>query len=329
LREENAPVEFNDALRIVLDEFGGPATAMAVLDDHIIIFKEQALFALTGEGPNNLGQQDDFRAPYLITSDAGCTEPNSVVKTPTAIMFKSDKGIYEIQRGFAVTYIGAPAEGYNDLTISSGTLLENTNEVRFTTTEGRTLVYDYFHKRWTTFTNMPAQDATTYGQKFTYIKEDGTVLYEEPDYYLDNGSYIKSKIVSAWISLGNIQGFERFYEMELVGNYKEDHKLRVQFAYNFVNAYLHETIITPSSVLGLSVYGDEDYGDESPYGGDGALFHFLIFPKIQKCQSFKFCIEDFQNNSGTQGYTLSNIAALVGMKPGLFKKPAASSFGAS
>ena len=330
IREANGPVEFNDSLFIQLDDFGGIATSMAVMDDHIIIFKEKALFALTGEGPNNLGQQDDFRLPYLISSDAGCIEANSVVRTPTSIMFKSDKGIYEVQRGFNVVYIGAPVELYNNLTISSATLLETVNEIRFTTTAGRTLVYDYYHQRWTTFTNMQAADSTSYNNQYVYLRSDGTVLAETPNYYLDNGSYIKSKLVSAWISLGGIQGFERFYELEVLGNYKAAHKLRASFAYDFVDSYLHDKIISASTVLNPSYYGNLNYGVESPYGGDGLLYQFRLFPKVQKCQSFKICLEDFQDGSnGGEGYTLSNLAATVGIKTGLNKKPASRSFGVS
>lgn len=330
LREANGPVEFNDSLAINLDEFGGPATALAVMDDHVIIFKQRALFALTGEGPNNLGQQDDFRQPYLISSDAGCIEPNSVVRTPDSIMFKSDKGIYELARNFQVGYIGAPVEAYNANTVSSANLLETTNEIRFTTTEGRTLVYDYFHKRWTTFTNMLAVDAVSYNNQYVYIREDGTVLKETEGYYYDQGSYIKTKLVSAWISLAGIQGFERVYQLELLGTYKASHKLKVSMAYDFVNAYLHDTIINPTSVLNPSYYGDGTYGSDTPYGGDGLLYQFRIFPKIQKCQAFKICIEDYPGTeSGGEAYTLSNIAATVGIKSGLNRVPASRSFGVS
>lgn len=328
IREANGPVEFNDSLSVPLDDFGGPATSMAVMDDHVIIFKEKALFAFTGEGPNNLGQQDDFRLPYLISSDAGCIEANSVVRSPTSIMFKSDKGIYEVQRGFGVSYIGAPVEGYNNLTISSATLLETSNEIRFTTTDARTLVFDYFHRRWTTFTNMNSADATSYNDRYVYLRPDGIVMSETPDYYLDAGSYIKSKLVSAWISLAGIQGFERFYQMEILGDYKASHKLRVQFAYNFVDAYLQDKVIDATTVLNPSYYGNLNYGNETPYGGDGLLYQFRIFPKIQKCQSFKVCIEDFPGlETGGEGYTLSNLAAIVGVKQGLNKIAAARSFG--
>ena len=81
---------------------------------------------------------------------------------PLGLMFKSEKGIYLLGRDFKVVYIGAAVEAYNSMTITSATLLADTNEVRFTTMEGRTLVYDYFHNRWATFTGQTAIDSVIY-----------------------------------------------------------------------------------------------------------------------------------------------------------------------
>lgn len=328
LREQNGPVEFNDALKIVLDERGGKATSLAVMDDHIIIFKERAIFALSGEGPNNLGEQDDFRAPYLITSDTGCSDPNSIVTTPDGIMFKSEKGIYTIKRGFSVSYIGAPVERYNDQVITSATLLADTNEVRFTTAEGRTLNYDYFHNMWSTFTNLPALDSTIYNADYVLLKADGTVFVENKTKFSDNGSYIKMKIVSSWIQIASIQGFQRFYKLLLLGTYKAKHKLKVAFAYDFNPSYVHDALIDAASIA-PGTYGSGDYGDESPYGGEFPLYQWRVFPKKQKCQSFKFKIEDSPVDGEFEGYAISNFAAEVGIKPKLYDKPDSKSVGVS
>ena len=112
-------VRFNAGQKIPMDDFGGKATCAIAMDDHLIIFKERAIFALTGEGPNDLGQQDDFRPPYLVTSDAGCIDPNSLVNNPNGVMFKSGKGIYMLKRNFTLQYIGDSVEQYNEETINS------------------------------------------------------------------------------------------------------------------------------------------------------------------------------------------------------------------
>ena len=79
-RFEGFPVEFNDDYKVTVDAKGGDITALANLDDFVIIFKNRAIFAFSGEGPNNLGEQNDFRPPQLVTADTGCTDSNSVVE---------------------------------------------------------------------------------------------------------------------------------------------------------------------------------------------------------------------------------------------------------
>lgn len=328
-RELNGPVEFSEALKTTLDERGGPGTCTAVLDDAFIIFKERALFALNGEGPNNLGEQDDFRDPQLLTSDCGCVDPNSVVQTPEGLMFKSEKGIYILRRGLSVEYIGAAVEAYNDLTITSATLMPDTNEVRFTTDGDKALVYDYFHKHWTTFTNINAIDSLIFENTFIYLRENGDLMAETKNQFSDNGSYIKIKIVSSWLQLAGIQGFQRFYELMLLGSYKSKHSLKVKFAYDFNPAWVQETDIAAGTLLDTSEYGTGTYGSESVYGGAFPLYQFRIFPERQKCQAIKFSIEDFKTDGNGEAFTLSNFAAEIGLKQSANKVQSSRSFGAS
>jgi hypothetical protein len=56
-------VAFNDTLSVTVDQRGGPITALAVLDDKLLIFKESAIFALAGDGPSNTGAGQDYGAP--------------------------------------------------------------------------------------------------------------------------------------------------------------------------------------------------------------------------------------------------------------------------
>lgn len=328
-REQNGPVEFSEVLKTTLDERGGAGTCLAVLDDAVIIFKQRAIFAMAGEGPNALGEQDDFREPQFITSDCGCVDANSVVETPEGLMFKSEKGIYILKHGLSIEYIGAAVEGYNDLTITSATLMPNTNEVRFTTNSDKALVYDYYHKRWSTFTNINAIDATIYQDQYVYLRENGDLMSETPGQYSDNGSYIKIKIVSSWLQLAGIQGFQRIYKLLLLGAYKSKHTLRVKFAYDFNPAWMQEAEIDAGTLLDTPTYGEGTYGSDSVYGGEFPLYQFDVRPKRQKCEAIKFCIEDFKVDENGEGLMLSNFAAEVGLKPTANKLAATRKVGAS
>jgi hypothetical protein len=329
-REQNEPVEFPEEFKLPIDAAGGPGTALATMDDHIIIFKERAIFALGGEGPNSLGELNDFREPQLVTTDAGCIDTNSVVTTPEGLMFKSSKGIYLLARNFSVQYKGAPVEAYNSDTVTSANLLPGTNEIRFTLDNDKSIVYDYFHNKWATDTNIRAVDAVVYRNVYTYIRANADLMAETAGVFSDNGSYIKMKISSSWIQVAGIQGFERFYKLLVLGSYKSAHLLKVKFAYDFDPTWVNEATVDAGTVLGTDEYGDDaTYGASAVYGGEYPLYQFRIFPKIQKCEAFKFQIEDFKTSGNGEGLSLSNFAAEVGLKPSAYKKSDSKSFAAS
>jgi hypothetical protein len=328
-REQRGPVEFCAEFKIQIDSAGGPATSLAVMDDHLVILKTNGVYAMSGEGPNALGEQDDFREPQSINADCGNVDANSIVTVPTGIMFKSEKGLYLLGRDFKPLYLGAPAERYNSLTITSATLLPKTNQVRFTTNSEVALVYDYFVGKWTTFSNINAVDSVIYNGTYHYLRSNGQLMRETPGLYSDNGSYISMALESAWIQIANIQGFERFYKLMVLGSYKNAHNLKVRFAYDFNPAWDNEVTINAGQVLETDVYGTGLYGEETPYGGNFPLYQFRIFPKRQKCESFKFSIKDFKTDGNGEAFSLSNIAAEIGLKPTSYKKSKATSFGAT
>lgn len=321
------PVRFNAAQKIAMEEFGGKATCAIAMDDHLIIFKERAIYALNGEGPNELGQQDDYRTPYLITSDAGCTDPNSLVSSPNGVLFKSAKGIYMLKRNFTLQYIGDSVEKYNSETINSATLHPSLNQIRLITNAGRALVYDYYCNRWTTYTNIYGVDSISFNGNYYYVKADGLVMKETIGQYKDNGQYIKLRIRSAWIQLGGVQGFQRLYRLLILGIFHSAHNLKVALAYNFNPYDTQEEIINTASVITQSTYGDGVYGSEALYGGAFPLYQFEIFPKIQKCQSFQYTLEDFKTTVDGAAFSLSHLVAQVGIKKGTTKKDAANKFG--
>jgi hypothetical protein len=229
-----------------------------------------------------------------------------------------------------VQYLGAPVEGFNDLEISSATLLADTNEVRFTTESELSLVYDYFHNKWVADTNINAVDAVMYRNVYTYLRANGELMSETSGLFSDNGSYISVKLSSAWIQIAGIQGFERFYKMLILGGYKSPHLLKVKFAYDFNPAWRHEATINADTTLPVSAYGDDAlYGDSEVYGGVYPLYQFVVNPKIQKCQSFKFELVDYKIDENGEGLTLSNFCAEVGLKDSAYKKSDSKTFAAT
>jgi hypothetical protein len=187
-------VEFYDQQATQIDRRGGEITALAQMDEKLIFFKESAIFFLSGNGPDATGNQNDFSDPILITTDGGCINQNSVVSMPLGLMYQSKKGIYLLNRGLNIEYVGKDVEFYNDQNVIASKLVSTKNQVRFALASGTVLVYDYLVGQWYTFTNHTnIVDCTNYNDEFVYIRSDGVVLLENQG-FTDNGNYIKLKL---------------------------------------------------------------------------------------------------------------------------------------
>jgi hypothetical protein len=314
------PVEFYDQQADQFDARGGKITAIEVMDSYLIFFKENAIFALNGDGPDSTGGQNDFSIPQLITTDGGCIDSSSVVAMPLGLMYKSAKGIYILDRGLSVKYIGKDVEAYNNDTILSATLVANKNQVRFALNTDKAIVYDYLVDQWYVFTNhFLMVDTISYDDVFTYLRSDG-IVYQENDTFSDNGTYIKMRIKTGWFSMAGIQAFQRIYKAMILGNYISKHKLRVALSYDFNEIEVEDIIIDAYDLLNNPAYGDvSNYGDETFYGGSYPLYQFLYRVPRQKCESIQMTIEDIQTDEVGEGYQLSSLILELGIKQGLNK----------
>ena len=81
------------------------------MDGRLVVFKRAVIQAITGAGPNDLGQ-GAFNPPQAASTAIGTSIPGSVVAMPDGIMFQSSKGIWLLDRGLGLTYVGAPVEQY-------------------------------------------------------------------------------------------------------------------------------------------------------------------------------------------------------------------------
>ena len=314
-------INFSDVLRIQVDATGGAITSLGELDDKLIIFKATTIFAMNGDGPLPTGAQNTFSIPQLIASDVGCIDPYSVVRTRNGLMFKSKKGIYLLDRSLQVQYIGSEVEQYNNLTITSAAVVDDQNQVRFTTAEGRCLVYDIFFQQWYTFTNINAIDSAMWQGRFIFLKSNADVWRETKAAYLDVDVPIISKYVLALMQFGQVQGFQRIFKLNILGENRGTHGLKIEVGYDYREFYEERFVLLPDSVLYSSTWGSDDVWGEAGtlWGGpvDG-VYQFQIRPRQQRCQALKLKIEDFfGSGSGTAGFALSNVTAEIGVEPNI------------
>jgi len=333
---QSTPVEMSDLFTIYIaptvgaQGSTGDMKCIAALDDKLIIFKRDAIYYLTGNGPDNTGANNDFSQPIFITSTVGCSNPRSIVFMPQGLMFQSDKGIWLLGRDLSTSYIGAPVENFNDLTVLSAFSVPGTNQVRFTLSGGITLMYDYYYGQWGTFTNIPAISSTLYQNLHTYINSFGKVFQENVNSYLDGASPVLISFTTSWFNLAGLQGYERAYELFLLGVYYTPHKLNVGISYDYNLSLTQNSVINPINFS--PAYGNDTlYGGGSPYGGPNSLEQWRIFLQRQRCESFAITLkESFDPSYGTtpgKGFTLSGINVTAGIKKTRPVLPARQSVG--
>lgn len=333
---QNVPVEMSDLLTLYIAPTSGaqgstgPMSALSAMDDKLIIFKKDAIYYITGNGPDNTGVSNDFSDAIFITSSVGCDNPSSIVLMPNGLMFQSDKGIWLLGRDLQTTYIGAGVEQYNDNVVMSANSIPGTNQVRFILDNNITLMYDYYYGQWGTFNNTFAISGTLFNGLHTYLNSYGLVFQETPGMYLDGTRPVLLSFITSWISIAGIQGYERFYQLLLLGNYYTPFTLNVQIAYDFGSSPSQAVVVTPDNQTGD--WGDDpQWGSNGPWGGPGNILRARVFPQIQKCETFQLTVSESYDSTYSQpagkGLSLSGLNLTVGVKKGSRTQKASTSFG--
>jgi hypothetical protein len=298
-------IKFNPLLSIRVTGDGyGPITALAAMDGRWILFKSSAVHVISGSGPNDLGQ-GAFGDPTAASLSIGTVLPGSVVATPDGIMFQAAAGIYLLDRGLGLTYIGAPVEQYTlAANVVDASLVTGVTQVRFVMASGRCLVWDYHHKRWYTFqlrvgasTVVACANSSTLG--WCYALADGTVMQETPGVYSDvNGSStaIVPRIGFPALALAGINGFERFYGVDILGEYVGDHTLAVDFEYDYSGG------VTETRTRAITA---------GPY-------QYEVLPTTQKHTSVKITLRTSALAAGSGAFKLSGLTLWGGMKKGAY-----------
>lgn len=326
--------EFKETYRLeTLDKNGlteDTFTAMHEMDGRLILFKNYSILYIYGNGPAENGTNNDYGEAQSISTDAGCINQRSVVEYKDGLLFMSDKGIYQLTRKLETNYIGSEVEAFNGLTITSAVLYESQNEIRFTSKEGTTLIYNYFSAQWSWATSHAFVGSTFFEGKYYGLDENNKVVVVESSTskkYLGNA--VIQNITLPWIKTAGIQGFQRLYRIFVLGKYKTQHRVKIRLYYDYEQYYSEEYVITP---LAGSEYNKTvrptNSQIEKGLETDG-VYQYVVDVKRQKCQSFKIEIFDepldIANNSG-ESYNLVNVTLEIGVMPNANRLPAAKKY---
>lgn len=287
LKIDGLPVESNEALTIELPDRGGKVTAVASLNDNLVVFKKHQIYAVSGDGPNNAGF-GDFQEPVQIATDVGCVSQQSLVETPDGLVFSSEKGIYLLGKDFSVSYIGAEAEKFNNQTITGANVVPDQNLVILLTSDGTTIVFDYLYREWSTFTAHQGISATIWNGKYCYLRASGDAMLQSKEKYTDGNVVYRLKAKTGPLRVEGLQGrwaIKRFY---LLLTYFSGHSLLMNLWYNRDKAPRASVVFKPEEFLNLAEWGDgSEWGSDPVWGGavDGRDYQVSYAPPIQKVQS--------------------------------------------
>lgn len=328
---DGGPVDFAEGFSSAVDALGGGITAIEVLDDKLWIAKSDRYYIDFGDGPNDLGI-GSFGGPTFRSSDAGVSDSQSVVRSPIGLFFKSRKGFYLVDSNLTNLPIGVNVQDYNGLVVSSATLIADINQVRFTTIDGVTLVYDYYYQQWGVYDFYEAYDSIIWQEQFMLLRTSGGVYSEDKSLYRDDGRSIQISATMGWLAFAGIGGFQRVYRFIFTGDYLSEHKLKVSVGYDGNEAWTDTYIFDPQSAFAPGVYGDGIYGEVTPYGGIQNSYIMEGHLSQQKCGSIRFKIEDLTPSSAKGSGQALNLTALsfeIGIKKGRNKLPTAQTVGST
>lgn len=246
--------EFNGNLVIPMLTGSGPCVAIAALDEKVIVFKQSSIFVITGDGPNNTGGGNAFPVPQAVSTDIGCVSRASVVRGPFGLAFQSARGLYLLDRGLNLTWIGKSVEDtVGTDPVVCGVVVPGQSHVRWILdATGKAVVWNYDMNQWGVYGGSKELHGVPYQGAWVGLL-DGLVLPDTTTAYFaqefvpttnDSGNYVQYpmplSLTTAWIKPGSIQGFVRCRRALLLGEvgtipgfFNAHNGLQIEAQYNY------------------------------------------------------------------------------------------------
>lgn len=312
LRLDGDAVMFNDALTIRVPQEGGDVTALDVTEGGLIIFKESAIYAVSGQGPDNNGV-GLYPSPQKI-AEVGCDEVRSVVRTPKGVIFHSKKGFYLLDIAYQVHFIGAAVEDVDPdvvgAKVGGAVHLPDKHRVHIYTDQDATsgsLCYDYLLGEWSVWPALNGDSAVIWKDDPIYLVLPSGAPRKPQTTFADGSTAYSILLATGWIRVADLQGAQKVWSVEILGEYRSAHDLQVKVWYDY-------------SDTGAAVDTFTWTATPTTVGGPERLKVGLSRPSAE---SFKIQITDVLAAAG-EGLKLTGLSIEFGVRPGVvYKLPAA------
>jgi hypothetical protein len=286
------------------------AEAIFAVDGNCFIFGKDAIGVLRGYGPGPTGDGEGFPAIETVSTDVGCSDSRSIVRTPFGVMFQSAVGIHLLGTGGDVKLVSAPVQDTLATypTITSAIQHPTETVVMFTCVSaggstGVRLVYDYRFDRWSVdelVGGKAIMSQAVVGTTVYLLAYDGNVYVESAATSLDNASWVTSEVVFASEKPAGAQALHRLRNIGLLGQIRSAADLTVSVAYDDASAYAWTKTFTNVT---------------------DAITEKQFYPARQMGRSFRVKFSDATPTAGTvgagRGLSLSGIALTIGAYQGM------------
>jgi len=285
--------QFSDLLTVNVGRQFGPLVAVAALDDKVVVLKQQAVIVIVGDGPseNLIG---GWSSPAVISQGIGCISPRSVVETPQGVFFQSQEGIYLVDKGMGVSFVGRPLYGVQGTIISSA--YDPVKNAVFFLSSTKLWVLYITTNSWYEWTVTNPIDIV-YEAGILYLITTTKVLRQTAGIWQDDGSNYQQQIRLGQFQFAGLQGYQRIYRALVTGRSLGDEAGTVTVR-NYFNG--SPTVTDTQTIAQTALVASGKMSLE-------------VRPSVQKCETMQLELSHTTNNSGlTVNAVTAEVGALTG-----------------
>lgn len=220
----NEDVRWNPDMVVRIPGVGGQIKAVIEHAQRIVVFKERAIYVVSGDGLSLTGASGVFSVE-LLTPSYGCESSHGLQLTPNGVVFKdTDNGWWLLGNDFGLSYVGRGVDDLKTATVVASCVVPALNHVRFlldTDHGGYVLCYDYAYQQWSFYT-FPAvitdmcvgNDGAVY---YLYSNATTSRIYKENSIAtsdIDDAGVttdIDFRIETGWLNFNGVDGYQRVY----------------------------------------------------------------------------------------------------------------------
>jgi hypothetical protein len=284
------------------DSVEGRVTAVAALDDTIVVATVDHIYLSSGAGPNLAGQ-GEFSSPARLPSDVGIFDWRSLLENSEGLYFLGSAAqMYLLPRGG-----GSPTRVQQPQTLwAAGTVVGAGTDIQDdcsvwaidTGSAGIAAVRDLSKNVWMRDALPFRPVAFRAHQGVLYaIDTAGTVWQQSLSGYGDNGAAEVLQVTTGDVLAltGGIGGFGRFGAIELLGEYRSDATILVEASYDSGKTFstLGGSAFT---VTGLAV---------------GETFQRQWYPSQQRAGKVRLRVTMTPSSSAAEGCRLAGMAVYM------------------